>query len=138
MTEEQPWHNLSEAAALTGLDREAIRSRTRRGQWPSRKNNRGELMVQIPPDLPTGPDRSADQLMTALVNDLVAEIGDLRAMLERAKAGRETAEAIRVAERDTAEAVRRAEVRALRELADRLTAELAEARRPWWHRLIAG
>ena len=66
MTEDQPWLGLTEAARLTGLDREAIRSRTRRGQWPSRKNNRGELMVQIPIDLPTGPDRSVDQSMTAL------------------------------------------------------------------------
>ena len=33
----------------------------------------------------------------------------------------------------------RAEERAaaLRELADRLTAELAEARRPWWRRMIS-
>ena len=30
----------------------------------------------------------------------------------------------------------RAETKAVRELADRLTAELAEARRPWWQRLL--
>ena len=72
--------------------------------------------------------------MTALVNDLSAEIADLRAILERAKAGRENAEALRVAERDAAEAIRCAEVAALRELAERLTAELAAARKPWWRR----
>ena len=45
-------------------------------------------------------------------------------------------EAARLTERDAAEAVRRAEVTALRELADRLTAELAAARQPWWRRMI--
>ena len=131
MTEDQPWRNLSETAALTGIDREAIRSRTRRGQWPSRKNNRGELMVQIPTDMPTGPDRSADQLMTVLVNDLVAEIADLRAMLSAPRLGADRGGPAG-SRADAAEAVRKAEVTALRELADRLTAELAEARRPWW------
>ena len=30
-----------------------------------------------------------------------------------------------------------AEVAALRELGDRLTAELAEARKPWWRKLMS-
>jgi hypothetical protein len=135
MTDEQPWHSLSEAAHLTRLDREAVRSKARRGQVPSRKNNRGELLVQLPTELLTGTDRQPDHPLTALVTDLSAEIADLRAMLERAKAGRETAEALRVAEREAAETVRDAQVTALRELADRLTAELATARLPWWRRL---
>jgi hypothetical protein len=51
MTDDQPWHSLTEAARLTGLDREAIRSRARRDLLPSRKNNRGELLVQLPAEL---------------------------------------------------------------------------------------
>ena len=53
--------------------------------------------------------------------DLLAEVADLRERLARAETGVDTA---------------KAEVAAVRELADRLTAELAELRRPWWRRWL--
>ena len=43
MADEDPWLTLSEAAQRSGLAREAIRTRARRGQITSRKGNRGEL-----------------------------------------------------------------------------------------------
>lgn len=50
MAEEDPWLGLTEAAQRSGLAREAIRARARRGQITSRKANRGELLVQLPAD----------------------------------------------------------------------------------------
>ena len=41
MAEEQPWLSLTEAAAVSGLAREAIRARVRRGLITARKGNRG-------------------------------------------------------------------------------------------------
>ena len=54
MADEDPWFGLSEAAQRSGLAREAIRTRARRGQITSRKGNRGELLVQLPAELLTG------------------------------------------------------------------------------------
>ena len=54
MADEDPWFGLSEAAQRSGLAREAIRARARRGQITSRKGNRGELLVQLPAELLTG------------------------------------------------------------------------------------
>src|SRR3954465_13750415 len=132
MTEEQPWHSLTEAARMTGLDREAIRSRARRGLVPSRKGNRGELAVQIPAELMTGDDRGtghplAEEVITLRVAmaDLTAEVGDLRELLARAEA-----------ERDAAESVAEAQVSAAREVVVELKAMLAEARKPWWRRWV--
>lgn len=81
------------------------------------------LLVQVPADLLAGHDRAADHGSAEALADLVAEVAELRTDLARAEAGR-----------DAAEAIRRAEVTALRELADRLTAELMAARQPWWGR----
>ena len=73
-----------------------------------------------------GPDRllaEADRADDRAVTDLLAEIAELREGLARS-----------IAERDAAVTVGEARAAALRELADRLTAELAEARRPFWRR----
>jgi chromosome segregation ATPase len=139
MTDEQPWHSLTEAARLTGLDREAIRSRARRDLLPARKNNRGELLVQLPAELLAGVDQGADDPSTevlaglhAAIADLTAEVGELRGDLREAKSEAKAAE--RVAE---------AEVKAARDQLDRelarvtrLEEELRELRRPWWRRWI--
>ena len=61
------------------------------------------------------------------MTDLLAEIAEVREALARS-----------MAERDAAVTVGEARVAAVRELADRLTAELAEARKPWWRRLLSG
>src|ERR687898_1231887 len=138
MTDNQPWHSLTEAARLTGLDREAIRSRARRDLLPCRKNNRGELLVQLPAELLAGDDQGVDHHSTdelaglrAAVADLTAEVNELRGDLREARS--EAKAAARIAE---------AEVKAARDQLDRelarvarLEEELRELRRPWWRRL---
>ena len=154
MAEEQPWLSLTEAAAVSGLAREAIRARVRRGLITARKGNRGELMVQLSAGLVAEVGQGEAAAMAGLVADPTAEVAELRQALARATAEVDTARAVAVAGVDTAKAVAEArveaardaaaarvsaakvEVAALRELADRLTAELARPRRPWWSRLI--
>jgi hypothetical protein len=126
MADEQPWLSLTEAARQTGLDREAIRSRVRRGLVPSRKNNRGELLVQLPAELVTELDRAPAEDVTGLraaVADLSAEVTELRVELADAKA------TARVAEAAVA-----TEVAARERYIAQLEALLAEARKPWWRR----
>ena len=143
MTDEQPWLSLTEAAAVSGVAREAIRARIRRGLVTSHKGNRGELLVQMPAGLVADHGRAGDTAEAGLVADLLAEVAELREGLARATAAADTAKAVAEARveaaRDAAAArvsAARVEVAALRELADRLTAELAEARRSWWRRLL--
>jgi predicted nucleic acid-binding Zn-ribbon protein len=75
--------------------------------------------------------------------DLLAEVAELREQVARTEAERDAAESVAEAQVEAARDASRAraeaakvEVAAVRELADRLTAELAELRRPWWRRLI--
>lgn len=132
MAEEEPWLSLTEAAQATGLDREAIRSRARRGLVPSRKNNRGGLLVQIPVGLMAESDHAMTGPLTDLVTNLTAEVADLRVDLARAEAEVNAAKAVAEARVNAAIA----EAKAVRELADRLTAELVELRQPWWRRWL--
>src|SRR3954452_7850208 len=95
--DERPWLTLSEAAGASGLDREAVRPRARRGLIPRRRDNRGQWLVQLPPDLDHGHDRGPDRgpdhgQETALtmvghgqevVADLLAEVAELRHALGR-------------------------------------------------------
>jgi hypothetical protein len=74
---------------------------------------------------------------TDLVADLLAEVAELREQLAVTRAERDIATG--VAKAEVAVVIERAA--ALRELADRLTTELAEARaqiaeanKPWWRR----
>lgn len=143
MADEEPWLSLSEAAQRSGLAREAIRARARRSQIRSRKGNRGEILVQLPAGLMAEAGQDMAGASAELLADLTAEVADLRAALARSEAEVETARAVAEAKveaaRDAAEARIAAagvEVAAVRELADRLTAELAELRRPWWRRLL--
>ena len=94
MTDEQPWLSLTKAAAVSGLAREAIRARVRRGLITSRKGNRGELMVQLPAGLVSEVGQGEAAAMAGLVADLTAEVAELRQALARATAeveGRATA-----------------------------------------------
>jgi hypothetical protein len=84
LTDAQPWLSLTEAAEQTGLDREAIRSRARRGFIPSRKGNRGQLLVQVSADLLTAPDRDDDRPLAdhgEAIADLQAEVTEVRLLL---------------------------------------------------------
>jgi hypothetical protein len=150
--DEQPWLSLTEAAARTGRDREAIRARARRGLIPYRQGNRGQWLVQLPADLMAAPNTAEHAAEADLVADLQAEVAELRLALARAEAARDTAKAAAVAEMaaEVAEARREAavatakfeererahaaEVTAVREFVAELRALLADARRPWWQR----
>lgn len=115
--EQGPWLTLSEAASRSGLHREALRARAKRGQLPSRRGNAGHLLVQLPPDLLNSAHGAAQGVAQAqveqlaeVVHDLEGELGELRERLARAEA-----------ERDAAVRTGEVEVRLLRET-------LAEAR----------
>ena len=85
-----------------------VRSRPGSSRTSRITGDYGKAALKVP-----AVDRGRDAGTADLVADLFAEVSELRTALARAEAGREAAEAIR-----------RAKVAALRELADRLTAEL--------------
>ena len=93
---EQQWLDLSEATAMTGLDREAIQSLARRGLIPHRTDDQGRWLVQIPPGSVSADDRARSAVSNALLSEMVtalqAEVADLREELARAKAERDTGE----------------------------------------------
>lgn len=153
MTDELPWLGLTEASELTGLNRETLRSRARRGLIPSRRGNAGQVLVQIPTGMTgeaTANDQGTTGVMTGndlgmaeILTELREEIADLRDRLTRAEAERDrakdraeveirAAQAVAVADVATA----RAEIRAAERTIARLEAELAEARKPLWRRIM--
>ena len=141
MAEEGPWLTLTEAAQRSGIPREAIRARARRGLIPSRKDNRRQTVVQLPIDLLAGAGqgtaRAESEGLAGLptgMADLMAEVAELREQLARAESMVEAAKAVAKAEVAMAEARGEAQVAALRELVEELKLQLAEARRPWWRR----
>jgi predicted nucleic acid-binding Zn-ribbon protein len=137
--DELSWLPLLEAAMRLGKSTDAVRSMIRRDRLLTRKGNDGRLLVGVPPvkgqaanGLTAVGDQANDGQATAAqlrwaVEELREELMETREQLAGTKAALEAAVA-----------VRKAEVGALRELADRLTAELADARRPWWRKLIGG
>jgi chromosome segregation ATPase len=143
MADEQPWLTLTDAAQRSGLAREAIRARARRRLIPSRRGNRGEMLVQLPADLLAGagqglaePPAVDSTGLPAGMADLMAEVAELREKLARLEAERDAAKAVAVAEQAAAVAEANSKAAALRELVDELKQLLAEARRPWWRRLL--
>jgi hypothetical protein len=130
MTDELPWLTLTDAAELTGLNRETIRSRARRSLIPSRRGNAGQLLVQVTGAVTardqgmTDQDTASDRGLTEVMTELQEELTDLRDRVTRAEA-----------ERDAAREVAEAKVMAMeRQLAD-LREQLAWHRRSWWRRL---
>ena len=127
-TAEAPWLTLREAAERSGLDREAIRSRARRGLIPKRMGNRGEWLVQLPAELVTEHDQAMTENVTrgdGAIADLQSEVTELRVALARAET-----------ERDAAKAVAMAEIAAKDALLGELRLLLADARRPFWRRWL--
>jgi hypothetical protein len=125
MADEPSWLTMSEAAARSGLHRDAIRSRARRGLIPSRRDNRGQWLVQLSAEAMTTLDQGDDHDLAMVVADLQAEVADLRVALARAEADRDAAKTVAVAE-VAAKDVLVAELRKL----------LDDARRPWWRRWV--
>ena len=88
------WLTLTEAAALTGHTREAIRQRVRRGSLPAVKGNDGVLRVgardlaDLPPPDATVVDRAdtGDTTVDAALAALVATVADLRTTLDKSRA----------------------------------------------------
>jgi len=139
MADEPSWLTLSEAASRSGLHKEALRARAKRGQLPSRRGNLGQVLVQLPPDLLShahspAHDGAQAQLehLAEVVRDLEQELSEIRERLVKAEA-----------ERDASARTGETEARLLREVlereqlrADSLAQELRDLRRPWWQRLL--
>ncbi len=143
MAEEGPWLTLTEAAQRSGIPREAIRARARRGLIPSRKDNRRQTVVQLPADLLAGAGQGVARAeagdlawLPMGMADLMAEVAELREQLARAGSAVEAARAVAKAEVAAAEARGEVQVAAQRELVAELKLLLAEARRPWWRKLL--
>jgi hypothetical protein len=127
-----PWLTLSEAAAQSGRHIGALRSMVRRKSLPARKGNGGAWLVQLPDELQANPDAltgsaggSASSPIGSPYGDamaeLLAEVAELRDQLGRAIGRAEGQE------------------RLITQLQDDLAharAELAQARRPWWRKLL--
>ena len=141
-----PLISLAEAARRTGRHPEALRALVRRGRPTARRGNDGRLLLRLddlPADLPepaaTGQWPGERPDLAWQLADLETLVGELRDELLGAKLGIGRLEA----ERDTASALGearvatvRAEVAAKEELIAELRAMLADARRPWWRRLM--
>ena len=126
------WLRVDEAAARLGLHPSALRSHVARRQHPHRKDNHGRVLAAVPagvtlPSSDEGSHRHNEELATLRqrVDELTASLTEARVALVRAEATGAIA---------TAKA--EAEVVAQRELVAELRAMLAEARRPWWRRLV--
>jgi hypothetical protein len=139
---EASWLTLTEAAQRSGFPRETVRSRARRGLIPSRKGNRGELLVQLTTVMtasdhgtnaaPTTVMTTPDHGQATVIADLTAEVTELRERLATVSA-----------ELTAARTVAAAEVAAKAEIIDELRRQLEherqqliELRRPWWRRLM--
>jgi hypothetical protein len=136
MPDEPSWLTLSEAASRSGLHKEALRARAKRGQLPSRRGNLGQVLVQLPSDLAHPPAHDGAQVqlehLAEVVRDLEQELSEVRERLVKAET-----------ERDAAVRTGEIEARLLREVlereqarADALAQELRDMRRPWWRRWV--
>ncbi|HEX6014998.1 MAG TPA: hypothetical protein VFY87_25010 [Geminicoccaceae bacterium] len=152
------WLVVAEAARATGWHPERLRSLARRGMVTSRRGNRGlEVLVEHglprptgdqlrPRGRPTAGPTAADgggadpailrdriEQLREAVDALRDELTDVAKVL----AEREAARAVAVADVAAAKLVAEAEIAAKDVLVAELRALLAEARRPWWRRLLA-
>jgi hypothetical protein len=132
---------LKERADHTGENFETLRSQAQEGKLPgARKDNRGRWLAPLPQGSPREfPGDTLVAEMRALLAEARGEVERWRGEAQAAQIAAARAEA----ERDAAKDSRAAEVAALRELLSEvktmLTAareELADARRPWWRRLL--
>lgn len=139
------------AASRLGKSPDAIRSAIRRGKLSARKGNDGDWLVFLPTAVPVADDslqQELDRLRVELEQSLrqsadrQATVDELRERVRYLEASAEHGAALLL--KSTERAARaEGETMALRDaladLARRLdvaTSELAEARRPWWRRLI--
>ena len=140
------------AARRLGKSADAIRSAIRRGKLSAQKGNDGDWLVFLPPVTPVvddGRQQELDSLHAELEQarrqsaDRQATVDELRERIRYLEASAEHAvdQMLKVTNRAArAEGEASALRDALADLSRRLdvaTAELADARRPWWRRLIS-
>lgn len=139
------------AASRLGKSPDAIRSAIRRDKLSARKGNDGDWLVFLPPaetvtdsSLQASLDRTHAELEQAMRQsaDRQATVDELRERIRYLEASAEHNAALLLKSTDRA-ARAEGEAAALRDaladLARRLdmaTVELADARRPWWRRLL--
>jgi chromosome segregation ATPase len=134
------WVTYAEAAARLGVSIEAVRQRAIRNKWARMLGNDKRARARLP-DEPYSSQapviRPSDQALTdalrAHVETLKGDIEALRAQLSQRDAQLITAAADLESERARTSAA----ISAFASLAEKLDA-LAEARRPWWRRLVSG
>ena len=126
------WLHVEEAAARLGIRPAALRTRIARGQHPHRKDNRGRLLVPVSAALASPSPDEDGQRQDDEVERLRQRVEDLTTSLHEAQLALAKAEAASEIAKVKAEA----EVAAQRELVAELRALLADARRPWWRRMM--
>jgi hypothetical protein len=158
-----PAMTLAEAEALTGRPVAALRALMRRDlQKPpeeqrlrARKNNNGEWLIELPAELmqpapkPAGRHAGHETASSAAMPDRLAALEGIIASrlagLEASLAEVKIIAATAVAERDAAKAAGTLEASLLRQQLERelgrvteLERQLAQARQPWWLRMLRG
>lgn len=144
-----PLVTVAEAALMTGLTEEGVRSRIRRGQLRAVRGNDKRLLVEVPVGFDqslTDHEQAVTDVLTGrdlFIATLEDELTDLRTKLNSANLKAERAEAqleaVRTGYERELTAVRTAaeaqeKVRA--ELVDELKKLLDRSERPWWRRII--
>ena len=138
------WLTYRELAGRLGVSVEAARRRALRARWVRQSGNDGKARVHLPEDheidrRPDGaPDVRPDASVTndshaALVSSLESHINTLRADNDALRQDLTATRADLAAE----QARTTAAIEAFAQLATRLE-EIAQARRPWWRRIVAG
>lgn len=136
MVEPGQWLTQTEAAARLGWHVERVKSAARRGRLQRRKNNHGQWMVLIPPDLLAEPAQAADHAAGHADDIAVAgALAELREELTEARAAAALADGKVTAMLSAMSDLRQALEHERAERA-KLAAELAEARKPVLLRLV--
>ena len=129
---------VSEAARILGKTPDAVRGLVRRGTLVSRRGNDGRPRVML-----SAGQAAGETIATVVATSRDGRVEDLRERLEKAEG---VADRLRQELRDADRRAARAEGQvvelhnALNDLAvrlDKATAELTEARRSWFERLLA-
>ena len=143
---EGDWLTYREAAERLGSTAEAIRYRALRGKWPRRRGNDGRARVQLPDEpnpvrtpcaqpVRTPSEPRVDQALMDSLREHVASLKAENETLRTQLAGAEDRAAAESARANEESAKTAQAIAAFESLAQRLE-ELAQARRPLWHRLL--
>jgi hypothetical protein len=143
-----------EAATALGLTPDGVRARIRRGTLAARKGNDGQWRVALPSTVLSRQDNGQDgrgipavdrqdgPLRLAQLEERLRAADELRAALAEERVARARAEGERDVARAESAVLREAMAREVdyarqeRARADRLAADLAEARKGWLERLL--